>query len=99
MLKQPAMKISASELSRYWLPVSDSYQFEIDESLPAKGYVEARYLIDSEGRVHKVTFTSMTDPQWGEVVREMLAQYQYTPSAYNTKLIPVWVSNEFTLTK
>ena len=99
VMKQPAMKIDASELSRYWQPVSEVYQFEVDDNLPAKGYVEAKYLIDSEGKVYMVTLISSTDPHWGEVVEEMLAQYRYTPAEHNTKRIPVWVSNEFTLSK
>ncbi|MFB2865338.1 energy transducer TonB [Aeromonas sp. MdU4] len=92
--------IPLDQLSRYWIQDRQFSFFGEDEPefpvKPVKGYVEVRYLIDSNGRPIKPVVVAAEPP--GELEQSALAtlsRMRYSPGDDNPDAVPVEVTNRF----
>lgn len=99
-LSQTPVDVPLKELPKYWLQGKQRFNFSQEEpglpAKPVKGYVEIRYLIDSNGQPFNPQIVA-SEPQ-GELdpsALAALAKIRYRPAKSNPEAIPVYVTNRF----
>ncbi|MGY4108763.1 energy transducer TonB [Aeromonas encheleia] len=100
-LDRAPIVIPLEQLSHYWIQENQRSFFGDDEPVrrpakPVKGYVEVRYLIDSNGMPTKPEVVAVEPP--GELEQSALAtlsRLRYSPAEGNPDAHPVQVVNRF----
>lgn len=96
-LASDPIAIEASELSKYWVNQNPDFTFGIQPKfMPQKdtdGYVEIKYLIDSNGNLFNPEITeSHPEGMWDYGGIKALTKFRYTQAEQNPSAQPVYVT-------
>ncbi|WP_298772180.1 energy transducer TonB [uncultured Shewanella sp.] len=97
LLNQNPKVIDVSELTQYWIQDNDYFRMNIGpKRMPPKdteGFVEIRYLIDSNGNVFNPEIVK-SEPEgfWDYSGMKALSKIQYKKADTNPLAVPVYVT-------